>query len=196
MGDCIDDRDDVGRHQTLATRVGWWPTLALRAEETPAGLLVSGLAAPYGEEILYDGVRERIAPAAFAAVLEEGRDVLALLDHNIHNLLGRVSAGTLRLRDTRAGLAFQLWLRDTPAGREIYEQVRRREFGGVSVGFNAPASQYRDDNGLRTWVDLALLEISLITPFSAYKQTWVGVGQLPSERGEVRDWLAYRIWAT
>ena len=185
---------DLGGADGLATRVEDWPTLALRAEETSRGLLVSGLAAPYGEVAVYAGVREQIEAGAFAGVLGSERDVLALLDHDVHQLLGRTSKGTLKLRDVAAGLAFELWLRDTPWGREIFEQVKRGDFGGVSFGFKESASRYVERNGVKRWLMLDMYEVSLITPFAAYKRTRVEVGGLDSERASLREWLAVRDW--
>ena len=145
---------DLDGRPELATRVEDWPTVALRAEETAAGLLVSGLAAPYGEITVYAGVREEIAAGAFAGVLGSQRDLLALLDHDVHQLLGRTSRGTLKLRDLAAGLAFELLLRDTAWGREIFEQVRRGDFGGVSFGFkeSAQVKFVGKRNGVKRWV--------------------------------------------
>ena len=184
----------VERIGPVSTRDDDWPDLAIRAEATETGYLVSGLAAPYGETITYAGVRERIEPGAFAAVLGGKRDVLGLLDHNVYALLGRVSAGTLALRDTVEGLAFQLRLRQTPQGLEIYEQVRRGEMGGVSIGFKETTSRFVERGGVKVWTEIDLFETSLITPFSAYKLARVEVGGLSSERETLREWLAVRDW--
>ncbi len=54
--------------------------------------------------------RERIAPGAFAASLDSGRDILALVDHDPKSLLGRTRSGTLTLREDDDGLAFDLAL--------------------------------------------------------------------------------------
>ena len=178
----------------MQRRVAEWPELVIRAEETPAGRMVSGLAAPYWETITVDGLRERIAPGSFSAVLGGERDVLALLDHDSLALLGRVSAGTLRLVDRVDGLGFELLLPDTTLGRDVFEQVGRGDLGGVSIGFKVTGSRSDTSAGLRTWRMIDLYELSLITPFPAYRKTRVELGALGSEREAVRHWLEVRQW--
>ena len=89
------------------------------------GRTIHGFAAVYdtfSEDL--GGYRERIAPCAFADVLNG--DVRALLNHDPNEVLGRTKSGTLRLHDEQRGLRFELDLPDSPLG----ENVRQAEPGG------------------------------------------------------------------
>lgn len=68
------------------------------------------------------GFREKIMPGAFDDVLEN--DVRAYFNHDPNFLLGRVSAGTLRLGVDEKGLRYELDIPDTTAGRDLKENMR------------------------------------------------------------------------
>ena len=68
------------------------------------------------------GFRERIEPGAFDDVLDN--DVRAYFNHDPNFLLGRVSAGTLRLGVDEKGLRYELDIPDTTAGRDLKENMR------------------------------------------------------------------------
>ena len=61
--------------------------------------------------------------------------VLALRDHDPSKLLGSTLHNTLTLRDTPAGLAFDLTVPNTEVGRDTFENVRLGNLTGVSWGF-------------------------------------------------------------
>lgn len=107
-------------------------SLIARAELTDAGVL-RGYAAvfdqPTERQRDYSG-SETIARGAFAGVL--GGDVLALENHDPARLLGRTSAGTLRLSEDAHGLAFELDLPDTQLGRDVATLVKRGDLAGMS----------------------------------------------------------------
>src|SRR5215210_602241 len=98
------------------------------------GRTVVGYAAVYdivSEDL--GGYRERIAPGAFATVLDS--DVRCLLNHDVNEVLGRTKSGTLRLFDERRGLRFELDLPDSPLGQNVREAVRRGDLDGASFRF-------------------------------------------------------------
>ena len=68
------------------------------------------------------GFREKIMPGAFDDVLDN--DVRAYFNHDPNFLLGRVSAGTLRLGVDEKGLRYELDIPDTTAGRDLKENMR------------------------------------------------------------------------
>jgi len=75
------------------------------------------------------GFREKIAPGAFAGGL--GGDIRALWNHNADHVLGRTSAGTLRLVEDAKGLRVEI---DPPASAGAFVESLQR--GDVITGFN------------------------------------------------------------
>ena len=65
-------------------------------------------------------------------------DPLALLQHMPHLVLGRRSAGTLRLAEDARGLAFEIDLPDTTAARDLAVSVARGDIKGASFAFTVP----------------------------------------------------------
>ena len=79
------------------------------------------------------GFRERIEPGAFDDVLDN--DVRAYFNHDPNFLLGRVSAGTLRLGVDEKGLRYELDIPDTTAGRDLKENMRLGNITQSSFAF-------------------------------------------------------------
>ena len=141
---------------------------------------IGGLAAPFGVAITHGGLRERIAPGAFAEAIArgqaaDGRDIIALADHDPARVLGRVSTGRLTLAETTEGLTFELDVADTAAGRDVLALAEQGDLGGVSIGFGSAGSVFRtvkDDEGeLREWTRCDLAEVSIISSWPAYPTT-------------------------
>lgn len=86
-----------------------------------------------GEELTYV---ESFAPGAFAESLaDRSVDPVALAHHDPAQVLGRVSAGTLRLREDARGLAVEIDPPNTTAGRDMVASIARGDVRGMSVGF-------------------------------------------------------------
>ena len=141
-------------------------TMELRAN----GRRLEGYAALFGIEArIGGGLIETIAPGAFAATLAERSDILALVDHDPSRVLARTRSGTLRLSEDTRGLAFDMDVPDTQAGRDVLTLAERGDLGGMSFGFSA-----RDDNvqgNRRELRTVDLYEISIVSAFPAYDGT-------------------------
>src|SRR5215472_5921150 len=81
------------------------------------------------------GFRERIASGAFKRILATNPDVVCLFNHSDSAVLGRTTAGTLRLSEDTRGLKFECDLPDTTFGRDTYESVKRGDLNGCSFAF-------------------------------------------------------------
>jgi uncharacterized protein len=124
---------------------------------------------------------EWLDPGCFAETLAKGADVRALLEHDYRSLLARTGAGNLILEEDQRGLKFTMNLPDTQLGRDTYENVRVRNFTGMSFGFNpVKMKQDFDDKGRLIRVShqsVDLREIT-ITSVPAYPKTSVAVRSL------------------
>lgn len=141
-----------------------------------------GVAIRYGTRsasYIASGVRERIAPGAFGRSIRGASgsmDIRMLYEHRDENLLGRTSAGTLRLDDSKDALSFECDLPDTQLARDLYEQVRVGNIRGMSFGMIVDGDSFapefdEDENGgesedrciVRTVHSGQLLEISSVS---------------------------------
>lgn len=84
---------------------------------------------------LWEGMVERIMLGAFDEALRGEDDVAALFNHDVSNLLGRRSAGTLKLSVDKRGLKYEIEAPDTQIGRDVVTSVRRGDLSGSSFAF-------------------------------------------------------------
>lgn len=139
---------------------------------------MSGMAALYNSRSLdLGGFYEILAPGAFTRTLaEKPLDVCCLYGHDMRQgLLGRTTSGTLRLRSTADGLAFDCDLPNTTLGNDTAESISRGDVSGVSFGFMVRDDDWvvaPDGTTVRTVKDLDLMEISAV-PYPAYPATSV-----------------------
>lgn len=142
-----------------------------------SGDTLRGHAAVFGQTAKVGGGYEQLAPTAFDAALKDS-DVRALLNHNPTLVLGRQSAGTLRLSVDDEGLAFEVDLPDTSYARDLRELVARGDVTGASFGFIPGQDEYRkapDGKQIRTHTSVAqLLDVSPVT-WPAYDGTDVSL---------------------
>jgi HK97 family phage major capsid protein/HK97 family phage prohead protease len=81
------------------------------------------------------GYTERIAPGAFTRSLADGDEVLALVEHDPGRVLGRLTAGTLRLKQDKRGLWVSIDIPNTTDGNDVRELVRRGDLSQMSFAF-------------------------------------------------------------
>jgi HK97 family phage prohead protease len=161
-------------------------TVQLRAEgegKTPNRLV--GYAARFGVDScplfdVFGGGKfiEVIRPGAFTRTLRENDDLRALYNHDPSIVLGRTKSGTLRLHEDATGLAFEVDLPDTQAGRDVRAMVARGDIDGCSFGFKVrkdDVAKRGDGTTVRTLLDVDLVEISPAVVFPAYASTSVVV---------------------
>jgi len=137
-----------------------------------AGRTLSGYGAVFDQLADIGDFQEIIRPGAFARAIKEGQDVRALWNHESSIVLGRVSSGTLRLKEDRRGLHFELDLPDTSAGRDLIESVSRGDITKCSFSFVAAKERWSHDRTprLREVLDVDLFDVSPVT-WEAYSGT-------------------------
>lgn len=126
------------------------------------------------ESVNLGGFTEVINPSAVDRALRDQADVVALKNHNADHVLGRVSAGTLRLTKETRGLLTEI---DLDPGisyaADLMKLNERRDAPGGSFGFIALEDIWTFDQALprREVLDMVLKEISVGVAFPAYLQT-------------------------
>ena len=144
-------------------------SLELRAK----GRRLEGYAALYGVETRIADFTEIVLPGAFTGTLNERRDILALVDHDPKAVLARTRSGTLRLSEDSRGLAFDLDVPETGAGRDVLALAERGDLGGMSFGFSVPDAGERWTGDRRELRNIVLHEISVVSAHPAYDGTVV-----------------------
>lgn len=165
----------------------------LRVETRDGKNVLTGLTAPFGKLSLdLGGFQEQIEPGAFREALKRS-DPVALFNHEQSNLLGRVSAGTLRVKETDAGLEYDVDLPATPAGETVRVGVERGDIRGNSFAFRVKKDAWEeraDGTWLRTVMEVEeLFDVGpVVNP--AYPDTEVALRSMEAMRAmkmPVRD---------
>lgn len=142
------------------------------------------------------GFTEIIRPGAFVRSLQSNRtDPLALVSHLPHLVLGRRSAGTLKLEEDSHGLAFSIDMPDTTTARDLMVSVERGDIKGASFAFTVmPDGDEWNVEGDQVMRELRAVELHeiTITPTPAYPDTSVARRALELIRPRPRVSLARR----
>ena len=148
----------------------------IRAGDT--GKTVGGYAAVFNSEADIGGwFREKIAPGAFKDAISA--DVRALHSHDQARVIGRKSAGTLRMSEDATGLAVEIDLPDTTDGRDLAVSIQRGDISGMSFGFRVTKEEWDETvtPPLRTIMAVELDEVSVVA-FPAYEDTSIAMRSL------------------
>lgn len=161
----------------------------------------SGYAATFFDESdrgttyeLYPGLSERIMPGCFDRCISERQDVRGLFNHDANHLLGRMSAGTMRLSIDRKGLRYEIDLPDTQSGRDVATSIERGDIPGSSFSFRVirQAFHYNEDpnasdpeDDIRELLDVDVIDVGPVS-FPAYASTTTGV-RAEGDFAEVRS---------
>lgn len=130
----------------------------------------------WSEELGY--FREKIRAGAFAESLKRGDDIRAFGHHRSDQIIGRRSAGTLKLAEDEKGLKVEIAIPDTTAGRDTLISVKRGDLTGMSFGFNVVDDEWsRQTEGGKTIYSRELIRVDLhevsVVSFPAYPGTSV-----------------------
>jgi HK97 family phage prohead protease len=147
------------------------------------------------------GFREIIEPAAVDRTLAEQIDVRALVDHSEDptRVIGRRSAGTLRLTKDETGLRADIDVPETIIGNDILQLVKRRDVSGMSFTFSVQQGgdrfERRNGTPVRLVSDMLIRDISIVV-YPAYASTDVQVAQRAlrsfQQQGQRVAWLRMR----
>jgi len=112
--------------------------------------------------------RERIRPGAFRAGLAEGREVEALVNHNVDHIIARRSNGTLKLWEDARGLAVRIDAAPIELTATLETLVARGDLGKMSFSYTlreGGTSWSRGADGIwtRNLTALDIYEVSIVT---------------------------------
>lgn len=165
-----------------------------RAEDN-GDLYISGFFAVFDSDYeLWPGATESIAPGAFDESISG--DVRALYNHNDDIILGRTSAGTLKLEQTSRGLWGEIKVnqKDSDA-MNAYERIARGDITGCSFGFDIEREEFRENpDGSYHWTILSVNPLYEVSPcvFPAYTETSVSARKRDVEQLQQRQVDAWR----
>lgn len=162
------------------------PTTFETREADDGQLIISGYFSVFNT--IYEigpGMSESVAPGAFRNSMQN--DVRALTNHDTTLVLGRTTAGTLKLLEDAVGLYGEITInpKDSDAVN-TYERVKRGDVSQCSFGFQITKedTEIREDGSVHWTIrDVNLFEVSVCT-FPAYEET--NVKARSAERAEIR----------
>lgn len=117
---------------------------------------------------------ETIAPGAFRAFLESGKDVKVLWNHNHDIVLGSTAAGTATLREDDVGLWGSVLINEKDQDAvNAHARVERGDVDGCSFGFDIGAWEEAWDGDEYRTVILEVDPLYEVSPctFPAYTDT-------------------------
>jgi len=158
--------------------------LEVRAAADGAPAKIVGHAAVFNSAAeIGSSFREQIMPGAFADSIGSD-DVRALFNHDPNYVLGRNTAGTLRMSEDDIGLAIEVDPPDTQWARDLMVSIGRGDISQMSFGFCALEETWdyaEDGSATRTLKKVRLFDVSPVT-YPAYDDTDVAVRSLEQFR--------------
>lgn len=115
-----------------------------RAAGTDESPRIMGDAAVFDQEtVIGEWFREMIAPGAFKRVLAEKPDTVCAFNHDWNYILGRTTAGTLRVEETEGGLYYEADVNlNDPQAVSVYEKVKRGDVSQASFAFTVRTEKW------------------------------------------------------
>ena len=162
----------------------------LRIDDNDGKPKITGLAVPYNapsEDL--GGFREIFKPGAFKESIATD-DIFADVDHIETKRIGRRSAGSLELKESREGLRVAITPPNTMVGRDAIEEVRSGLLDGMSICFSNAEDSYKGKGeSIVREINKATLRAVTLTSYPAYRQTagTVSVRSLDEYRQSIGD---------
>ena len=150
---------------------------------------ITGYAAVFNKFSVDMGFREKIAPGAFKAALKIS-DARALYNHNPDYVLGRQSAGTLKLREDKKGLWMEVTPPNTTYARDLIENISLGNIKEQSFGFTVKADKWDELEGetpTRTLLEVGEVFDASVVTYPAYQDTTVALRSLEKAKIEIEE---------
>jgi HK97 family phage prohead protease len=139
------------------------------------------------EYALWEDMKERIMPGTFDDALGNPDDVRGLFNHNPNQILGRTSAGTLKLTVDKRGLFYEIEPGDTSTARDVVESIKRGDVDGSSFAFRVLDEELKKEGGkyVREITRVSLFDVGPVT-YPAYAAATSGYRKEEAVAAEVR----------
>ncbi len=149
-------------------------------DDKPAQIV--GYAAVFDRVADLGWFKEEVAPGTFAETIA-GDDIRALVDHTPSRILGRNTAGTLRLAEDKVGLRMEIDVPDTSIGADMVVSIKRGDVSGASFGFRTIDDEWSTKDGIehRRLTKVELFDVGPVA-FPAYADTEVGIRSIWDNR--------------
>ncbi len=138
------------------------------------------------------GFVEIIREGAFRDTLEDDHEIKAFYNHDPNQVLGTTSSEPpLKIRDGKGGLNYEVEIPDTSYGRDLVENLKRKNVRGSSFAFRTLEDNwYKDDKGetVRELLSVELLELGPVTN-PAYIPTAAQLRNLEEQRDEFNEFI-------
>lgn len=153
--------------------------LTLRAEGDEAKPVIEGDAAVFGvETVIGKWFREKIRAGAFTRVLSEAPDVIGAFNHDWSYVLGRTTAGTLKLQQNDKSLRYAIDVNPNDSqAMSVWEKVKRGDVSQSSFAFTVrkeewtePIEDSDEKLALREIVEIGKLFDVGPVPFAQYPE--------------------------
>ncbi len=145
-----------------------------------------------GTEInLWGQTFERVMPGAFDKSLTDGA-VCSMFNHDANYVLGRVSAGTLKLSVDAVGLIYEVTENpDDPQWQSVLAKVQRGDVTGASFMWIPTEEVWREEPDGRTIRELTECQLIEVGPVTSpwYPSATAGMRVAPSDSAELRSRL-------
>jgi hypothetical protein len=109
------------------------PAPVVKQKEGKKGATMYGYACLFNSTYNMGWFTEEISPTAFKTA--DMTDVCGLFNHNVDNIMGRNTAGTLRLGIDQKGLWYEISLPRSPRGKDMRVALERGDITGSSWSF-------------------------------------------------------------
>lgn len=168
--------------------------VSARVDREQGRIRFRGHAAVFGERTWIGpergGFWEEVAKGAFDRAVEED-DVRLLLEHDPRWILGRNTAGTLRLSVDKRGLVAEADFPNTSYAADTAESLARGDLNQMSFAFTVrdggeEFGTLKDGSMLRRLSDLNLYDVSIVA-YPAYDGTEAALRAVEARRKETSN---------
>lgn len=139
---------------------------AIESEEDDF-IRITGYGAVFHKTYDVHGMKERIAPGAFAKTLNGSPDIRGMFNHDPSFLLGRTKSGTMDVIEDKRGLAYEIRAdKLDPQAQSVSRKIARGDVDGSSMAFFAVNQEWEEKDGkptLRTITEIELIETGPVT---------------------------------